>query len=241
MRRGSRLPGDQAKVVFSDILVEQLEALSETEAVAVLAELVVLCDAPAGKHPLRAQLAGWNTLDVLAGERRIVYKASVVAGVGLIEALCLGPRRDSEVYDLASGLVGSGRLSDDDVTQLWIALALLEVVAETAGLDGWDYRPSPAPEGMQRAAIAAGLLSSDAASMLSVDEIQAAMTAGWDEAGQPDPARALTAALARARGRVDPPANLIETRRLDRCNALMPRAQTRCIRRANHPGPHRAT
>ena len=241
MRRGGRLPADQAEIAFSDILLEQLEAISEADQVAVLAEIVALCAAPAGKHPLRAPLAGWNTLDVLAGERRVVYRASVVAGVGLVEAVCLGLRRDSEVYDMATALVGSGRMSDEQVTQLWIALALLDVVAEAAGLDGWDYRPSPAPEGLQRAAIAAGLLSSDTASMLSVDEIQAAMTTGWDDTGQPDPARALAAALARTRGRVDPPANLIETRRLDRCEALMPRAHTRCVRRANHPGPHRAT
>jgi hypothetical protein len=240
VRRGGRLPGDQAEAVFSDILVEQLEQLWAADRLAVLAEIVMLCTAPSSKHPLRTPLAGWNTLDVLGGKRRVVYKAGDVSGVGVIEALCLGPRRDSEVYDLAAGLTLSGKLADDEVTQLWAALALLDVVAESVGLDGWDFRPTPAPDGMQRAAVASGILSAGVAALLSSDEIQAAMTNGWDESGQPDPDRALFAALHRARGRVSPPLDVIEHRGLDRCGARMPRAHTLCIRRRDHPGPHRS-
>jgi hypothetical protein len=227
-------------MVFSDILVEQLERLSTVDRLAVLAEVIGLCAAPAGKHPLRQPLAGWNTLDVLSGERRVVYKAGTVNGVGLIEALCLGPRRDSEVYDFAASLALSGALTDDEVTQLWVALALLDVVAESVGLDGWDFRPTPAPDGLQRAAVASGILSADVAGLLSIDEIQAAMTSGWDENGQPDPSRALDAALRRARGRVTAPPEVIERRGRDRCGVRMPRAHTLCIRRVDHPGPHRS-
>ena len=241
MRRGGHLPENQAEVVFSDILVEQFEGLSEADQTAVLAEIVALCAAPGGKHPLRTPLAGWNTLDVLGGTRRVVYRATTIEAVGLIEAICLGPRRDSEVYDMATALVGSGRLTDDEVTQLWQALALLDIVAETVGLDGWDYRPPPAPEGLQRAAVTSGLLPSNVVAMLSIDEIQAAMTLGWDESGTPDPIRALTAALTRVRGRAPDTGAVIANRQADRCDALMPRAHVRCIRRVGHPGPHRAS
>jgi len=40
VRRGGRFPGDQAEVVFSDVLIEQLEELSQSEKVDVLAEIV---------------------------------------------------------------------------------------------------------------------------------------------------------------------------------------------------------
>ena len=76
--------------------------------------------------------------------------------VGLIEVLCIGPRRDSEIYDMAVGIANSGLLADDEVTKLWEALALLDVAVESVGLEGWDYRPAPALEGLRRAAVAAG-------------------------------------------------------------------------------------
>ncbi|MEK7294990.1 MAG: hypothetical protein AAB018_00485, partial [Actinomycetota bacterium] len=104
MRRAERFPNNQAEVVFSDIFVEQLEALSKHERLDVLGAVVALCENPAGKHLLRASLAGWNTLAVLNGERRVVYKGSLVHGVGLIEVLCLGPRRNEEVYDMANAV-----------------------------------------------------------------------------------------------------------------------------------------
>ena len=245
MRRTGKLPDNQAEVVFSDLLVEQLEQLTEADQLSVLSDIVGLCEAPGGKHPLHSPLQGWNTLDVLAGQRRVVYRASTANGVGLIEAICLGPRRNSEVYDMASALVASERLTSDEITQFWVALSLLDVVAESVGLDGWDYRPSPAPDGLQRAAVAAGLLSSEIAALLSSDEIQAAMTHGWDGEGNPDAIAALTAALLRSRGRVPETNSVIETvmknRELDRCGAIMLRAQIRCIRRTGHPGPHRSS
>jgi hypothetical protein len=239
VRRGGRLPGDQAEIVFSDILIEQLNELGESERIDVLAEIVRLCGKPAGKHPLHAPLSGWNTLDVLHGAHRVVYKASVTSGTGLIEVLCLGPRRDSEIYDMAIGIGNSGLLTDDELTQLWEVLGLLDVAVESVGLEGWDYRPAPAPEGLRRAAVAAGLLDEKTASLLAKDEVEAAMADGWGVAG-PDPTRALRAALRRARGSGDfDERKILEARLVDRCGAIMPRAKATCVRRAGHPGPHR--
>ena len=240
MRRGSRFPNDQAEVVFADIIVEQLERFSEDERIEVLAEIVHLCGDPAGKHPLHAPLAGWNTLDVLGGHYRVVYKATISEDVGLLEVLCIGPRSDSEVYDMAVAAVKTGCLSEDEVTQLWEALSLLDVVTEEIGLEGWDYRPTPAPEGMRRAAVAAGLIDQDPAALLAKDELEAAMASGWGSDG-PDPERALVAALERVRGSADFSARkIIEVRRDARCGALMIRAKSNCVRRAGHPGPHRS-
>lgn len=243
MLRGGRLPGDQAEVVFSDAFIEQLDDLTEPERPDVLTEVVRLCDDPSGKHPLQAPLAGWNTLDVCGGHRRVVYKASVVEDVGLVEVLCIGPRTDNEVYDMAAGLRDAGLLSPDEVTDLWDALALLEVLSEDVGLDGWDYRPPPAPEGMVRAAVSSGLLDESTASALSKPELEAALEGGWGPEG-PDPTLALLVALERSRRRGHPTPILtdavLEGRRSDRCGALMPRAQVRCARRDGHPGPHRA-
>lgn len=244
MRRGERFPDDQAEVVFADAFVDQLGSLNESERERVLADVVRLCSEPAGKHPLAAPLGGWNTLEVSNGHRRVVYKASVVDGTGLIEVLCLGPRSDNEVYDMAVGLVVAGLLEPDEITDLWDALAVLDVVAESVGLDGWDYRPPPAPEGMVRAAVAAGLIDESVAAVLSKHELEAAMADGWGPAG-PDPHAALIAALeaARHRGRlarVLDVEQVLGSRMADRCGAVMPRAGARCIRRAGHPGPHRA-
>lgn len=244
MRRGGRLPDDQAEVVFTDAFVEQLGELSGEHREEVLAEVVNLCSAPGGKHPLHAPLAGWNTLDVLAGHKRVIYKATDVDGVGLIEILCLGPRSDNEVYDMAAGLADSGLLEPDEVTQLWDALAVLEVVAEDVGLDGWDYQPPPAPSGMVRAAVNAGVLDEETASLLSKPELEAALEHGWGERG-PDPEAALAAALERARRRGrrvagSEAAGVVKGRATPRCRAEMPRARARCIRRKDHPGPHRS-
>ncbi|MBK5223381.1 MAG: hypothetical protein JJE52_11005 [Acidimicrobiia bacterium] len=241
--RGGRFPDDQAESVFSDAFVEQLGSLSDDERLSVIAEVVRLCDDPAGKHPLHTPLAGWNTLDVLGGHRRVVYKASAPGDVGLVEVLCLGPRSDNEVYDMAVGLRDAGLLEPDEITDLWDALAVLDVIEEDVGLDGWDFRPPLPPEGMVRAAVAAGLLDGETASLLSQDELEAAMADGWGPAGA-DPVRAIIAALERARRRrrVEPidRAAILSGRRADRCEAVMPRAGTRCIRRRGHPGPHRS-
>ena len=201
MKRGQRLPDDQAEIVFSDVLVEQLENRTTAEQQDVLASIVRLCTDPAGKHPLSHALAGWNTLEVLAGHARVVYKVSQMDGVGLVEVLCLGPRSADEVYDMAVALTRSGALAPAEVTQVWEALALLEVVAEAVGLDGWDFTPLPAPAGMVRSAVAAQLLPEAQARLLSKDELEAAMEAGW-ASGAADPVAAIRAALERARGRV---------------------------------------
>ncbi len=240
MRRGSRFPDDQAEIVFSDVIIEQLEALGEQERIDVLAEIIRLCGDPSGKHPLSAPLSGWNTLDVLGMESRVVYKATTENNVGLIEVLCLGPRSGSEVYDMAVSISATGLLTEDEVTQLWEALGLLDVVTEDVGLEGWDYRPEPAPDGMRRAAVNSGLLNKETADLLAKDELEAAMTSGWGPEGA-DPERALIAALERARGSADfSVRQILEARRGDRCGALMVRAKSPCVRRAGHPGPHRS-
>lgn len=242
MRSGERFPSDQAEVVFSDIFVEQLEDdLDRTQAEEVLSDVVRLCENPGGSHPLHAPLTGWNTLEVLGRSRRVVYHARMVDGHPLIDVLCLGPRSNSDVYDVAEGLRDSGLLSEETFTQVWEALRLLDVTAEEIGLDEWDFRPTPAPVGMQKAAIAAGVLPEDVTRLLSKDELEAAMEHGWAPDGTVDPDRALNAALARNRLSNHPDLPAILARRQEpRCSEFMPRAKQRCARRADHPGPHRA-
>ncbi len=172
-------------------------------------------------------------------ELRVVYEATTLGGVGLIEVLCVGPRSDSEVDDMALAAVRSGQLAASEETQLFEALALLDVV-EQVGLDGWDFRPTPAPEGMRRAAVAAGLPDTATAGLLGKDEIEAAMAQGWGPDGT-DPARALNAALRRARASADfDSRQVLEGRAEDRCGVEMAPARSGCVRRAAHPGPHRA-
>ncbi|MEX2621620.1 MAG: hypothetical protein WD250_15495 [Egibacteraceae bacterium] len=229
--------------MFSDVCVEQIAGLHPDEQVSVLSAAVRLYEDPAGKHPLSSPLQGWNTEDVLAGEKRIIYRAGDVNGVGLIDVLCLGPRSANKVYDMAAALVASGLLTDDEVTFLWEALTILDILAEDVGLDGWDFRPEPAPEGMRLAAVRSGLLTEEQASLLSRDEIEAAMTAGW-AAGAPDPRAALIAALERARDRTQAPADtdaVLSGRAHGRCGVVLPRAGAACIRKHGHPGPHRAS
>jgi len=244
VRPGGRLPDDQAELAFSDWFTEQLEDLPETDRLDLLAQVVALCDNSGGTHTLSARgkdraLVGWNTLEVSARERRVVYHVDE-AGASIF-VLCLGPRRGSEVYDTATALANSGALTDAETTQLWDALGLFDILAEDLGLDGWDYAPTPAPEGLRRAAVASGVLEDALAALLSRDELAAAMEHGWGPDG-PDRAAALRAALQRARGNVDfDSAEWVVRRRADdRCGAVMPRAGTVCIRRAGHPGPHRA-
>jgi len=226
--------------------LEYLESLTAAEVESVLVDVVSLCRNPVGTHPLsnrnRAdQLGGWNTIEVLRREHRVVFGSCVEDGVGVIEVLCGGPRRGEAVYDMANLLIATGRLTADEATQIWEALVLLELTAERAGLDGWDYRPPAAPPGMVKAAVSTGLLPEGIASALSKDELEAALEGGW-LGGQPDAAAALDAALRRARGSVDAVdvTRVLAGRALDRCDALLPRAGVRCIRRKGHPGPHRA-
>jgi len=241
VKRGSHFPDDQAGVLFSDIFVEQLTELNINERRKVLSEIVALCQNPAGKHPFSRALRGWNTLEVLDGNKRVIYRAGVIDSVALIEVLCLGPRSDQVVYDFAVALIESGLLTGEEATQLWDALALLEIVAESVGLDGWDFRPPPASDGLVKSAVAAGVLEEAVAKLLSQDEILAAMNASWSEAGPPNMEVTLEAALQRARFSVSYTARetLFEQSE-KRCDLLMPRAKVRCIRKIGHPGPHRA-
>ena len=195
-----------------------------------------------GKHPLSnttqyGTLAGFNTLEVLGGEHRVVFRAQVHDGVGVIEVIVGGPRRGNEVDTAADALVRSRKLTDDEATQLWDALHILDIVAERVGLDSWDYRPEPADPGHQKSAVAAGVLPEDVASLLFKDEIMQAMSHGWGADGNADQAAAIDAALRRARGNSG---TVLTGRTQPRCNALMPRAKKKCIRREHHPGAHRS-
>lgn|GEM_PF-591957 len=247
MRSGGTFPGNQGEIVFNDVFVEYLEALTAAQRQSVLADVAALCANPSGNHPLSNrtvtdQLAGWNTLDVLKREHRVVFSSRVIDGVGTIEVLCAGPRRADAAYDLANALIRTLRLDPEEITEIWQALTLLDVLAEDVGLDGWDYAPPAAPEGMMRAAVAAGLLDEAMAHLLSKDELEAAMAHGWGVAGA-DPQAALRAALARARGGVDPGDIMRQIlRRLEgRCGAVLPRTHQACVRKAGHPGAHRST
>ena len=241
MRRGTRFDQDQAEVTLTDVFIEQLEDLARDDQAGVLADVVALCEDPGGKHPLSDRLAGWNTQTTLNGTHRVIYRATPNTGdtTSTLEVLCLGQRRNDEVYDIARNLVEAGLLTDDELAQIWDALDLLDVVAENVGLDGWDFRPAAAPAGLRRAAVEAGLLSPADAEMLDISEINAAMAHGWTESG-PDPDAALAAALGASRhGSVPAGRDVLGHRRADRCNKWMPRAQARCVRRAGHPGPCR--
>jgi hypothetical protein len=246
MRHGQGFPGGQAEIVFNDVFVEYLEELRLEQRESVLVSIVALCDNPIGSHPLSNRsshdtLAGWNTLTVLHNEHRVIFSSIVANGVGVIEILCAGPRRAGAAYDMANALIRTGRLTNEEVTEIWQALMLLDVIAEEVGLDGWDFAPPPAPDGMVRAVVASGLLPESIARALSKDELEAAMEHGWDR-GDPNPASALDAAIRRARlgvSEVDV-THILEQRAAERCDVLLPRAGVRCIRRAGHPGPHRS-
>ena len=241
MRSGGRLPDDQAEVAFTDEFVEQLEGLDDGQAITVVADVVRLCVDPAGSHPLHAPLAGWNTLETLGRKRRVIYRALVTRGVGVIDVLCIGPRSNSEVYDVVQGLVDSGLLDGDVLTQVWNALQILDIAAREVGLDDWDYRPAPAPEGMRKAAVTSGALPERLASVLSKDELEAALEAAWGDDGLLDVESAIVAALVRHRTSPHPhPDEVVHSRLEPRCGAFMPRAKCACIRRVGHPGPHRA-
>lgn len=248
MRGSERFPDDQAEVVFSEAFLLYLDGLTADEQETVLAELVRLCANPVGKHPLSNRssgdrLAGLNTVEVLGKKHRVIYAARVEHGVGVVEVICAGPRTGNAVYDAANALVKSAQLSEEEATQIWDALALLEVVAEAAGIDGWDYLPRPAEAHLVRALVALGLLADDIAAVVSRDEADAAMRNGYDDAGAPDPAAALVAVMRAARARSDygDATDILRRRRGQRCGARMPRARATCIRRVGHPGPHRAS
>lgn len=251
LRSGESFPDDQAFIEFNDAFAESLEDLTESQRIEVLAEVLTLCKNPAGNHPLSnrsgQKLAGWNTLDVLEKEYRVIFSSRMVDGddgpVGLVEVLVVGQRKASAAYDMADALVRSNRLTPDEALEFWEYLALLEIAAEQVGLDGWDYQPEPAPDGLAKAAVAAGILDEHTASLLSKDELNAAMAGGWSNSGQADPDAALRAALERARSRVDglDLSKIVKARQEARCGSVLPRTGRPCIRRQDHPGPHRTT
>ncbi len=246
MRSGDRFPNDQAQVIFNDVFLEYLETLTPPHREQVLVDVISLCVNPVGSHPLsnrnsKDQLAGWNTIDVLQRQHRVIFGTRIEDGVGVVEVLCGGPRCADAVYDMANLLIATGRLSAEEATEIWQVLQLLEVVAEHVGLDGWDFRPPQAPPGMVKAAVAAGILGVEIASTLSLDELEAAMEGGWTASG-PDPAAALKAALHRSRSGVDAvdATRVLSGRSQDRCDILLRRSKAPCIRRKGHPGPHRS-
>lgn len=250
MRPGEIFPDEQAYIFFNDAFVESIEDLTPGKREELISDVVRLCRNPSGTHTLsnrRGQkLAGWNTLDVLQKEYRVVFtsRIDVVDGqpVGMVEVLVAGPRRADAAYDMAEALRRSGRISDEQLTEIWEALTLLDTVAEQVGLDGWDFQPEPAPPGMVKAAVAAGILDDETASVLSKDELEAAMNNGWSADGQPDPIAALAAAMERARSGVDllNLTRIMEGRKAPRCEVVLPRTQKQCIRRQGHPGAHRS-
>lgn len=248
MRGNERLPDDQAEIVFSEDFLLYLDELTLDERESVISDVVALCENPIGKHPLSNRsttdrLAGLNTVEVLGRNHRVVFAARVEQGVGLIEVICAGPRTANAVYDVANALVRSGRLTEEETTQLWDALALLDVIAEKVGLSGWDYAPQPAEAHLVRALVQLGLLPQELAAVMSRAEAEAAMRDGYDESGQPDQYAALAAVMRAARTRSDygDATDILKRRTEKRCGAQMPRARATCIRRVGHPGPHRAT
>lgn len=248
MRGNERLPDDQAEIVFSEPFLLYLDGLTADERESVLTDVVALCENPVGKHPLSNKsatdrLAGLNTVDVLNKRHRVVYAARVEQGVGIIEVICAGPRTGNAVYDVANALVRSGQLTEEEATQLWDALALLDVLTEQLGLDGWDYAPQPAEAHLVRALVQLGLLPEELAAVVSRAEAEAAMREGYDESGQPDQYAALMAVMRAARSRSDygDATDILKRRTEQRCGAEMPRARATCVRRVGHPGPHRAT
>jgi len=250
VRPGEVFPHDQAYIEFTDAFIESIIDLTQRQKVEVLAEIVALCDGPAGSHTLSnrgaQRLAGFNTVDVLGKAYRVVFVSVVehVGGqeVGHIRVLVCGPRRNDAVYDTAEALRRSGRFSAEEMQEIWEALAFLEVVSEEVGMDGWDFKPNPAPLGMVRAAVAAGVLDQETAEVLSQDELAAAMAHGWTDSA-PDPAKARAAAMERARGGVlgADLTRILGQRKSARCGAVMQRTGQPCIRRQGHPGAHRAT
>lgn len=241
MRRGEQFPDGRAEIELIDDLVERLSEMPQHLIDDILIGILALCENPAGKHPLSGDLAGLNTVEADERRLRTVYRATPPSAgheTALIEIVTVGPRRDGEVYTIAAALVDSGVLDEEQATQIWDALELLDTAAEQAGLDGWDYKPPPAAPWLIDGAVNAGFDRTEV-EHLSHDELSAAM-ADLYETGNPDDA------VTKAMGRV----NTVLTRqtapglsgRADaRCGKYMRRARASCIRRKDHPGPCRST
>lgn len=248
MRDGEKFPGDQAEVVLTSEAVDWIaDNVEQTRWDEVLDDIRALFTRPAGKHALSNRsatdrLAGLSTTATLGTDCRIVFRSSVSAeGTGLIRIIALGTRSDNRIYDAVNALLASGKLTDDEAQSIWDMLELYDQTAEKHGLELWDYRPVPAPEGLIKTVVASGALSQEIAEQLTKDEINAAMENAWDpETGELDPERALAAALDRVAGS-STPERVIAQRAEPRCGAHMPIADRPCIRVRGHAGAHRAT
>jgi len=243
LQPGERLPEDQAEVTFTEESIEWLNSnVNASEREEVFDTIVSLFESPAGKHRLSnkggTNLVGFNTVEACHRTYRIIYRAKVVNGVGVIEVITVGLRRDGEVYAEAHDLVQSGKLTDAERTQIWDALNILQDTKDRLGLEEWDYFEEPAPTGLVKGAVAAGILDEDVARQLTQSELMAAMEAAW-KSGELDTDAALAAAMKRVATSATPD-RVFTSRRKPRCDAIMPHAQARCIRAKGHKGAHRA-
>lgn len=244
MRPGERLPDDQAEVVFTEQSIEWLiETVTAAEREEVFDTIVRLITSPAGKHPLSnrgtTDLVGFNTVEACQRAYRIIYRARRDDGVGTIEVIAIGLRRDGEVYAEAHDLIHSGKLTEQEQTQIWDALRLVDETKERLGLEQWDYFEDSAPEGLIRAAVAGDIIDEDVARMLTKGELNAAVEAAW-AGGALDREAALTAAMRRVASSATPD-RVFASRRDPRCGVRMPLADKPCIRRRGHAGAHRSS
>lgn len=243
MQPGECFPDDQAELTFTAESIDWLIAnVNTSEREAVFDTITGLFTSPEGKHRLsnqaRTNLVGFNTIEACQRTYRIIFRAKVHESVGTIEIVTIGLRRDDDVYAEAHDLIHSGKLSETEQTQIWDALKLLEETKERLGLEEWDYFEEPAPVGMVKAAVAAGILDEDIAKRLTQGELTAAMAAAW-ESGDLDTQAALAAAMERVATSATPD-RVFTARRAPRCGALMPIAKGICIRAKGHAGAHRA-
>jgi hypothetical protein len=243
LRPGERFPGDQAEVSFTEESIDWLiENVTATEREAVFDTICMLFSSPDGKHRLsnqtRTNLVGFNTVEACQRTYRIIYRANVRDGVGLIEVVTIGLRRDNDVYSMAGDLIRSGKLTESEQTQIWDALRFLGETKERFGLEEWDYLEDDAPIGLVKSAVAAGVLDEDFARRLSKSELNAAM-AGAFSTGVLDTEAAIQAAMERIATSATPD-RVFTSRQADRCGLCMPVARAACIRVSGHPGAHRA-
>lgn len=159
-------------------------------------------------------------------------------GVGLIEIVTIGLRRDNHVYAMTDDLIRSGKLTESEQTQIWDVLRFLGETKERFGLEEWDYFEDDAPIGLVKTAVAAGVLDEDFARRLSQSELNAAMAAAFST-GVLDTAAAIAAAMERIATSATPE-RVFTSRKAGRCGSWMPVAQAACIRASGHPGAHRA-
>lgn len=230
-------------MAFTEESIDWLAAnTSASERGEVFDAITGLFTSPEGKHRLSnratTNLVGFNTVEACQRVYRIIYRARASEGVGLIEIITVGVRRDDEVYAEANDLVQSGKLTSAEQTQIWDVLTFLAESRERLGLEEWDYFDDPAPTGMVKAAVAGGILSEEVARLLTQRELTAAMTAAW-ASGELDTNAALEAAV-RLVASSATPERVLQSRRANRCGAHMPLAKAPCIRAAGHAGAHRA-